>query len=63
MEFAPGRLRAAEDVGDVLPAAVGEGVDASSELPRDLVRTQPQAAVSAQQSVQPATPVLRVGGA
>lgn len=44
---APGRLRAAQDVGDVLPAAVGERVDASSELPRDLVGRRAQTTVSA----------------
>lgn len=44
---APGRLRAAQDVGDVLPAAVGERVDASPELPRDLEGRRAQTTVSA----------------
>lgn len=34
--ISPGRLRAAQDVRDVLQAAVGERVDASSELARHL---------------------------
>lgn len=44
---APGRLWAAQNVWDILPAAVGERVDASSELPRDLVGRRAQTTVSA----------------
>ena len=38
----PRSLRAAEHVGDVLPAAVGEGVDPPTELPRHLKRDKEQ---------------------
>lgn len=43
---APGCLWAAQDVRDVIPAAVGERVDASSELPRDLLGRRAQTTVS-----------------